>query len=133
MMARMQRTAATIVQGTTGSLAADTGAPTRSSMFPDFVNAASGMAPRFFAGVDVIAQGNFVSDWLRRLRAWFALPALFQAHLADMVATEATSFGRYLEAPYYYEEGLAAYNYAVLGQASYASIAVKDRTMLCEL
>ncbi|KAH6932518.1 hypothetical protein HPB50_007078 [Hyalomma asiaticum] len=123
MMARLQQTAAAIVRGPVGlRLISADGSEVASMTFPKSAEALSSKAPRFFAGVDTIPQGGFVADWLRRLRAWQVLPPLFQAHLDILAETvNETKFARQLfEPPYYYDDGLVAYNYAVLGQASAA-------------
>ncbi|KAL1473974.1 hypothetical protein MTO96_038334 [Rhipicephalus appendiculatus] len=119
MMARLQQTAAAITRGPVGlRLISADGSEVASMTFPQSASAHSSKAPRFFAGVDTIPQSGFVSDWLRRLRAWHVLPPLFQAYLQVMAVTlhETKVAGHLFEPPYYYDDGLTAYNYGVLGQ-----------------
>ncbi|XP_049520559.1 uncharacterized protein LOC125944254 [Dermacentor silvarum] len=135
MMARLQQTAAAITRGPVGlRLISADGSEVASMTFPESTNAHSSQAPRLFAGVDTIPQAGFVADWLRRLRAWHVLPPVFQAHLellAETVDKMVNGTVPHLFAPpYYYDDGLAAYNYAVLGQLISQDIAeyIKAKT-----
>ncbi|XP_075740212.1 uncharacterized protein LOC142786412 [Rhipicephalus microplus] len=119
MMARLQQTAAAITRGLVGlRLISADGSEVASMTFPKSASAHSSKAPRFFAGVDTIPQDGFVSDWLRRLRAWQVLPPLFRAYLEVLAGTikDTKAAGNLFEPPYYYDDGLTAYNYGVLGQ-----------------
>lgn len=61
---------------------------------------------------------GFLRDWLSTLRSWHALPPIVQAHLlllAGVVPVDAY-FYKYFQPPHFYEDGLAAYNFASLGQ-----------------
>ncbi|XP_070388945.1 uncharacterized protein [Dermacentor albipictus] len=140
MMARLQQTAAAIIRGPLGLRLISADASEVASMtFPESTNAHSSQAPRFFAGVDTIPQGGFVADWLRRLRAWHVLPPVFQAHLkllaeavSETLDDTVKTVGQLFEPPYYYDDGLAAYNYAVLGQIISYQIAEYIKSKITE-
>ncbi|KAH7942693.1 hypothetical protein HPB51_028624 [Rhipicephalus microplus] len=60
---------------------------------------------------------TFPKLWLRRLRAWHALPPLVQALLPAMVSVvNVDSLAAFFRPPYYDVRALPAYNFAALGQ-----------------
>ncbi|KAL3238809.1 hypothetical protein MRX96_021839 [Rhipicephalus microplus] len=60
---------------------------------------------------------TFPKLWLRRLRAWHALPPLVQALLPAMVSVvNVDSLAAFFRPPYYDVRALSAYNFAALGQ-----------------
>ncbi|KAH6942607.1 hypothetical protein HPB50_008432 [Hyalomma asiaticum] len=79
-----------------------------------------------FRGLRVVKQ-PFLRYWLLVLRSWNALPPLMQAHLHLVVASgvPVNTVASYFEPPYYYDDGIAAYNFAALGQVISEALAVK--------
>ncbi|KAK8759510.1 hypothetical protein V5799_002858, partial [Amblyomma americanum] len=87
----------------------------RSTGFPQSAWSADGFAPFWLLGD--LGPG-FLRDWLTTLRAWHVLPPVVQAHLALLARVVGTdrNMHRFFLPPHFYEHGLAAYNYAALGQ-----------------
>ncbi|KAH7965780.1 hypothetical protein HPB49_010793 [Dermacentor silvarum] len=120
MMARIQRTIAVNRLGAARVRSTDEDTSLKSVSFPKVAVSSntSGVIPNLFARVDAL-PGGFIADWLRRQRAWHGLPPILQGHLAalSLAAVDFKEVLGYFRPPYYYEDGLASYNYAVLGQA----------------
>ncbi|XP_075741777.1 uncharacterized protein LOC142792738 [Rhipicephalus microplus] len=62
-------------------------------------------------------NSSFPLLWLRRLRAWHALPPLMQALLPFMATLDKGQPSDFFRIPYYDDRALPAYNFASLGQA----------------
>ncbi|KAL1473979.1 hypothetical protein MTO96_038327 [Rhipicephalus appendiculatus] len=83
--------------------------------FPQSAWSSGQFAP--FWVLDELGAG-FLRDWLSTLRSWYVLPPIVQAHtllMAGVVPVDGY-FYKYFQPPHFYEDGLAAYNYASLGQ-----------------
>ncbi|KAL3214564.1 hypothetical protein MRX96_034838 [Rhipicephalus microplus] len=61
-------------------------------------------------------NSSFPLLWLRRLRAWHALPPLMQALLPFMATLDKGQPSDFFRIPYYDDRALPAYNFASLGQ-----------------
>ncbi|KAK8760037.1 hypothetical protein V5799_028695 [Amblyomma americanum] len=122
LMARVQRTNAAILNFVIRLPKTEEYTPFGNVLFDVPVKASSSWSSVLFGGLEALPVG-FVSDWLRRLRSWQGLPPLLRGHLVAMSKTMggASEVIKYFAPPYYYDDGLEAYNYAVLGQASRCS------------
>ncbi|KAH6939416.1 hypothetical protein HPB50_017814 [Hyalomma asiaticum] len=121
LMARIQRAMALTVLGKGEVRTTDDDTSFASASFLEAGNGsnAAPMLDRLFARVKDLPKG-FVFYWLGMLLAWHGLPPLLQAHMQAMSDTIDITWSvlAYMRPPYYYFDGLASYNYAVLGQAS---------------
>ncbi|KAL1487416.1 hypothetical protein MTO96_030958, partial [Rhipicephalus appendiculatus] len=62
------------------------------------------------------SSSSFPLLWLRRLRAWHALPPLMQALLPFMATLDKGQPSDFFRLPYYDDRALPAYNFAALGR-----------------
>ncbi|XP_075557501.1 uncharacterized protein LOC142589811 [Dermacentor variabilis] len=89
---------------------------------PEHLFAALGVARTSAAGTpdqrgDAVTAPSFPQLWLRRLRAWHALPPLAQALLPAMASVvNVGSPAAFFRPPYYDAGAPSAYNFAALGQ-----------------
>ncbi|KAH6932070.1 hypothetical protein HPB50_002820 [Hyalomma asiaticum] len=115
LMASVQNAAVLVLQSNGSSKTKRQTIVAHTTAFPQSAWSSGQFAP--FWVLEELGAG-FLRDWLSTLRSWHVLPPIVQAHLllvAGVVPVDGY-FYKYFQPPHFYEDGLAAYNFASLGQ-----------------